>query len=283
MSVANDNILLKDMELSENNVNRRFRSLENLYGTRSVEKLFSAHVLVVGLGGVGSWVVEALVRSAIGYLTLVDLDNVNIGNTNRQIHAMDGQYGKSKTHALGERAKLINPNISVREIEDFVTEENVEELIFGNRTADSDCFVHYDAVIDAIDDTRAKSSLVAACVQHGQFILTVGGAGGRVDPTKIIYADLSEVKNDPLLAAVRSRLRRIYGFPKGIGNLKNKFFNVPVIYSDENIKLNCQSNDNLVSKSGLSCVGLGSSVCVTASMGFAAAACALNRILRDSE
>lgn len=262
------------------NVDRRFRSLANLYGESNTERLMSSHIVVIGLGGVGSWIVEALARSAVGHLTIVDLDNISISNTNRQIHALKGEYGKPKTQALSERIQLINPNIHVRMIEDFITEDNIEELIFCKKQEIIEPLVHYDMVIDAIDNARTKASLIASCLQNSQPILTIGGAGGKVDPTKIDYDDLSNVKNDPLLSAVRSRLRRIYDFPKGTVRKKDRYFNVLSVYSNEHssIRLHTPSLHQGKQKSGLNCMGLGSSICVTAAMGFSAAAYALNKI-----
>ena len=172
------------------NYERRFSGVRRLYGQQGFVKLQAAHVCVIGIGGVGSWAVEALSRSAVGHITLIDLDNIAESNVNRQLHAIDGAFGMAKVTAMAHRIKAINPACVVQEIEDFVTPENVAEMLSGD----------FDMVLDAIDDAKAKVAIAAYCKKNNISLVTVGGAGGRLDPTKIKQADLSQVVGDRLLA-----------------------------------------------------------------------------------
>ena len=173
---------------------RRFGGVSRLYGERGAARLKDAHVCVVGIGGVGSWAMEALARTGIGQLTAVDLDMVAESNTNRQIHALGDIYGKAKVDAMAERIHLINPHCAVTRIEDFVTPENVAEIL-GPR---------FDVVIDAIDQTRVKAAMIAHCHRQRTAIVVAGAAGGQTDPTQVRIADLSTTVQDPLLAKVRA-------------------------------------------------------------------------------
>ncbi len=252
---------------------RRFGGVARLYGTAALDAFERAHVAVIGIGGVGSWAAEALARSAIGRLTLIDLDNVGESNTNRQIHALDGNYGKPKVDAMAERIALIDPACDVKVIEDFVEPDNFAALLGGG----------FDYVIDAIDSVRTKTALIAWCVQQGQPLITVGGAGGQLDPTRIRIDDLALTIQDPLLSKVRAQLRKQHGFPRG----PKAKFKVSAVYSDEPLiypdavasDVEDEAGDVDVAASsqqsgpvGLNCAGFGSSVCVTASFGFAAVA-----------
>ena len=160
---------------------RRFGGIARLYGAAGLARFRQAHVCVVGVGGVGSWIVEALARSAIGKLTMIDLDNLAESNVNRQIHALTDTLGKAKVTALHERIRQINPTCEVTEVEDFLTPDNVAEMIGSDR---------FDYVIDAIDNVRAKVALIAYCREHKVPLLTSGGAGGQIDPTWIEIRDL---------------------------------------------------------------------------------------------
>ena len=253
---------------------RRFTGVRRLYGEPGLAKLKAAHVCVVGIGGVGSWAVEALARSAVGQITLIDLDNIAESNVNRQLHAVDGAFGKAKVSAMAERIHAINPNCQVHQIEDFVTPDNVAEMLTRN----------FDVVLDAIDDAKAKVAMVAHCKQHEIPLIITGGAGGRLDPTRIKQADLSQVSGDRLLAKVRNQLRRDYGFPKAPNNTKKSSpkFGITAVYSDEQVlKPNAgeASCDVINAIIGLNCAGYGSSVCVTAPFGMAAAGLVIQRIL----
>lgn len=248
---------------------RRFGGVARLYGAAGLTKLQNAHIVVVGIGGVGSWAAEALARHAVGKITLVDLDNIAESNFNRQLHAVDGNVGKAKVTAMRERILQINPACRVQEIEDFFTPENIAQYLNGA------C----DGVVDCIDQAEVKAALAQHCRIQAIPLVVAGGAGGRLDPTRIQVADLSQVKNDKLLAKVRTILRADYGFPKGDSNPKKTAkMGVTCIFSDEI----AQKPENVCETdaiSGLNCAGYGSSVCVTAPMGFAVVAQLLKQIL----
>lgn len=247
---------------------RRFSGIIRLYGNTAAQRLEAAHVCVVGIGGVGSWAVEALARSGIGKLTLIDLDMVAESNTNRQIHALSDQYGKAKVDVMSDRIANINPDCWVKGIEDFVTPENVRDLLSER----------YSVVVDAIDQTKAKAALIAFCHSAAIPIIVTGAAGGQIDPTQIKISDLSRTIQDPLLARVRSLLRREYGFPR---NTK-KQFGIRSVFSTEQLSYpaNIESCDATPIASGLNCAGFGSSICVTATFGMAAAGESIQQILR---
>ena len=254
----------------EADISRRFSGVRRLYGETGLAKLQAAHIVVVGIGGVGSWAAEALARNAVGTITLVDLDNIAESNVNRQIHALDGSFGKAKITAMHERILSINPSCIVREIEDFVAEENASKMLD----------FYFDVLVDCIDDAAAKAVMAAVCKAINSPIIMSGSAGGRLDPTRIKVADLSAVTNDKLLAKVRNTLRRDYGFPSASNTKKSAKFAVKCIYSDEPVtkpELACEADS--ASITGLNCAGYGSSVCVTAPMGFAAAQLAINLIV----
>lgn len=200
---------------------RRFGGIARLYGDSALAHFSQAHVCVVGVGGVGSWAIEALARTGIGRLTLIDLDNVAESNVNRQLHALTGDFGKAKVTALRERVAQINPGCQVFEIEDFVTEDNLPEY-FGKG---------FDFVIDAIDQVRVKAAMAAYFVERKQPFVLSGGAGGQKNPALIQTADLSRVTHDPLLANLRYTLRKRYGFSR---DTKAKM-RVPCVFSTENI------------------------------------------------
>lgn len=248
---------------------RRFGGVTRLYGTDGAERLRSANVCVVGIGGVGSWSVEALARTGVGQITVVDLDMVAESNTNRQIHALGDIYGKSKVDAISERILAINPDCKVSMVEDFVTPENVKSVLGQN----------YSVVIDAIDQVRAKAAMISFCRKIDIPVVVAGAAGGKIDPTRISAVDLSRTIQDPLLAKVRSILRREYGFPKD----SKKKFNVSAVFSTEPLRYpdNTATCDSEKASMGLNCAGFGSSVCVTAVFGMVAAAEAIKLIIRN--
>ena len=250
---------------------RRFGGVARLYGAAGLAQLQTYHIGVIGIGGVGSWAAEALARNAVGTITLVDLDNIAESNVNRQLHAVEGNFGKAKVTAMAERMRAINPTLNVIEIEDFVTPENLSQLLTAK----------FDGIIDCMDDAKAKMALAAFCKIQKIPLVMVGGAGGRLDPTRIQTADLAEVQHDKLLAKVRNGLRRDYGFTKGRDGVKQKQpkMHIPCVYSDEPMvkpETSCET-DNAIT--GLNCAGYGSSVCVTAPYGFAAVALLLRTLL----
>ena len=245
---------------------RRFGGVARLYSPSGAEALRQAHACIVGIGGVGSWAAEALARTGIGQITLIDLDMVAESNTNRQIHALGDIYGKAQVDAMAERIRAINPECRVTCIEDFVTPENTATVL------DND----FSVVIDAIDQVRAKVAMIAFCKRRKLPIIVAGAAGGQIDPTQIRVADLSQTIQDPLLAKVRSSLRRDHGFPRD----GKKKFGISAVYSTEALRYPttgaaCEADRG---PAGLNCAGFGSSVCVTSVFGMAAAAQAINLI-----
>lgn len=248
---------------------RRFGGVTRLYGIDGAERLRKANVCIVGIGGVGSWSAEALARTGIGRMTVVDLDMVAESNTNRQIHALGDVYGKAKVDAIAERIRAINPDCEVSCIEDFVTPENVGAILDHN----------YSLIIDAIDQVRAKTAMIALCRRIKTPIVVAGAAGGQIDPTQVCVSDLSKTVQDPLLAKVRALLRREYGFPRDA----KKKFNVSAVFSTEPLRYpeTGAACDIPPSPSGLNCAGFGSSVCVTSVFGMVAAAQAIRLIIRQ--
>jgi tRNA threonylcarbamoyladenosine dehydratase len=197
---------------------RRFGGVGRLYGKDALKRLLAAHVCVVGLGGVGSWGAEALARSGIGELTLLDLDDVCISNVNRQLHALDGCLGKPKVQVMAERIRAINPECVVHTCQYFFLKSNADEILK----------TRFGAVLDAIDSPSLKGLLIASCHRLGIPIVTTGGAGGRRDPTAIEVTDLAFTSHDRLLHQVRRQLRQDHGFPRG-----DKPFGVECVLSRE--------------------------------------------------
>ncbi len=251
---------------------RRFGGIARLYGAAALARFREAHVCVIGVGGVGSWAVEALARSAIGRLTLIDLDNVAESNVNRQLHALTDTLGQAKVSALAQRIAQINPFCRVTEVEDFITPDNIDTMIGAQR---------FDYIIDAIDDVRAKTALIAYCRAQGLRLITIGGAGGQTDPTQIEIRDLCRTEQEPLLAKVRKRLRNEHGFPRGT---KNKF-GIDAVFSTEPIRMpdtagSCELDE--ASVTGLNCAGFGSAMTVTASFGLVAVSQVLKRLASEA-
>ncbi len=242
----------------------RFNGISSLYSPHRLNALKNSHVLIIGLGGVGSWAVEALGRSGVGELTLVDLDDICVTNTNRQIHAHEGNYGRLKVDALTNRLKSINPDIKVNSIQSYYSKKNSSEILEA---------VKYDFVIDAIDSVNEKCELINACYKLKLPLVICGGAGGKSDPTKIKIADLSKTKNDLLLRHVRKKLKREYKFPLGWTRAK-----VKAIYSEELAIANTVCSTETSVK--LDCEGsLGSITHMTGTYGFYAAYVAITDIL----
>ena len=186
---------------------RRFASVARVYGEAGCQRLWQSHVVVVGIGGVGSWAAEALARSGVGCLTLIDLDHVAESNINRQVHALTSTLGAAKVEVIAQRIRDISPDVSVHPVDEFIEPGQEAQLI----PADA------DLVIDAIDAVAAKASLIAWCVANGKPVIACGAAGGRTDPLQLRVEDLSRTTGDALLSAVRARLRRHHGFPRGDG------------------------------------------------------------------
>lgn len=253
---------------------RRFGGLRRLYGSAAFERFQQAHVCVVGIGGVGAWTAEALARSAVGRLTLIDPDHLAESNVNRQVHALTHELGKSKIQAMTERIRAINPLCRVTGVEEFLEAGNVAALLAE----------HFDYVVDAIDSARAKTALIAHCRRHRVRLVCVGAAGGQSDPGQVQIADLARTTEDPLLAKVRASLRREHGFPRDPA----KKFGVDCVYSTEPLTYPraeggaCYERPEDAHLHGLNCAGFGSSVCVTATFGLHAAAQVLNRLAKQA-
>ncbi len=250
---------------------RRFGGIARLYGDDGLARLARASVCVVGVGGVGSWAVEALARSGVGGITLIDLDHVAESNINRQLHALDDTLGRAKVQVLAERIGAINPACRVEAVEEFVETDNLERLLGADH--------HY--VIDCIDAWRTKAALIAHCRRRRIHLVTVGAAGGQVDPLRVRMADLSRTLHDPLLAKTRKALRREYGFSR---NPKRRF-EVPAVYSMEQSRFPapdggvCRERRGRVLQ-GLNCVGYGAVMTVTATFGLVAVSHVLERLTR---
>jgi tRNA threonylcarbamoyladenosine dehydratase len=244
----------------------RFGGVGRLVGRHGLACLAASHVAVIGLGGVGSWTVEGLARSGIGGLTLIDLDDVCITNVNRQLPALDGQIGRPKAVALAERVRLIHAACRVTPTMEFFTRATVDSLLAGP----------FDYVVDAIDQVPAKALLIASCRDRGWPVLTVGGAGGRTDPTQVRTGDLGEASADALLRLVRKTLRREHGFTPG-AQRGRMHFGVRCVWSEERQRFpwsdgTCATTPEPGAKLRLDCAsGFGTAVFVTGAFGLAAA------------
>jgi tRNA A37 threonylcarbamoyladenosine dehydratase len=241
----------------------RFGGLGRLFGRAALDNLSRAHVAIVGIGGVGSWAAEGVARSGVGSITLIDLDDVCVTNVNRQLPALDGQIGRPKVTVVGERILLINPECRVTSVSEFFTQASAERLLAPA----------FDCVIDAIDGMTNKALLIDACVKRGIPCVTVGGAGGKLDPTRIRVADLGESNGDDLLRMVRRKLRRDCGWSKGEGQL----YGVRCVYSPEHpvypwANGTCSTEPEPGTSLKLDCEsGFGTAVFVTGAFGLAAA------------
>lgn len=262
------------MDLDQENIDfeRRFGGIARLYGARALERFRGAHVCVIGVGGVGSWVVEALARSAIGELTLIDLDNVAESNINRQIQALTSTVGMAKIDALAQRISEINPACKVHLVEDFVAPGNLDAMIGSGK---------FDYVVDAIDSVKAKTALIAFCKARSMPLVVVGSAGGKMDPTQIQVRDLSRTEQEPMLKKVRKQLRTEHGFPRGSKNN----FHIDAVFSMEPLKFpageeeSCSlDGDERNGVTGLNCAGFGSAMVVTATFGMVVASHVLGKL-----
>ncbi len=250
----------------------RFEGIQKLYRAEGLARLARAHVLVVGLGGVGSWVVEALARSGIGALTLVDGDDVCVTNMNRQLHAVEGSIGRPKAEVMAERVRAIHPVCRVTTRQEF----------FIRQQADDFFPEPYDFVVDAVDGVTAKATLIGHAHQRGIPVVTCGAAGGKVDPSLVRVADLTEVHHDRLLMFTRKLLRKHHGFAP----LGRKPCGVPAVFSPEAIRTGdvCPEPTGEADVFGsvsarLACDGrLGATTFVTGVFGFLAAACVVNTL-----
>ena len=252
----------------------RFGGIERLYGRGSLERLAGCRVAVIGIGGVGSWLVEALARSGIGHLSLFDADDTCVSNSNRQLPALEGNFGLNKAELMKARCLAINPDMQVEAVASFITPANMAEWLESG----------FDLVVDACDSFRVKVELIAWCRRRKQKIIVVGAAGGRTDPTQIRIRDLARTEQDALLALIRRKLRTEFNFPKN----KDRYFSVPAVYSLENVQYPqadgsvCGIRPETDKEGGLKLDcgdGLGAATHVTGAFAFAAAAKAMEILL----
>lgn len=248
------------------NYEQRFGGIGRLYTPEGLAKLRQSHVCVIGIGGVGSWAVEALARTGIGKITMIDMDDICVTNINRQIHAMTGTVAQLKTEAMKERVERINPECVVEIIDDFISPENIPEYL--NRG--------YDYVLDAIDSVRTKAALIAYCKRNKIKLITTGGAGGQTDPSQIQIADLSKTIQDPLASRVRSLLRKEYNFSQ---NPKRKF-GIDCVFSTQPLIFPKMGEGCEVSATMNCANGFGAVTMVTAIFGFFAVSRLVDKLLK---
>lgn len=245
--------------LQDDEYDRRFAGVAKIYGDDSFHHYENSHVMVIGIGGVGSWAVEALARTGIGEVTIVDIDVVAASNINRQLPAMTTTLGREKIEIMAERCRAINPRIKVNLIDDYLTPENVKEILAGNP----------DIILDCIDDVKAKFALMLHCRFNKIPLIVSGGAGGKLDPLKIRVADLSKTEQDPMLAKLRAQLRA-----KGICKKPKEKFGITCVYSIDNPF----SSADVCPSAGLRCGGYGSAVVVTSSFAMVAVSEVLKKL-----
>lgn len=253
-------------------VDPRFAGIARLYGVDALARLQRAHVLVIGVGGVGSWAAEALARSGFGRMTLIDGDDVCVSNTNRQMHALQGNYGKLKVEVLAERLRAINPDLQIDARAHFLTPSNLDLIGDGG----------FDAVFDACDAFRVKVETIVYCRRRKIPIIVSGSAGGRVDPTQIRVRDLSRTEHDALLSLIRKKLREEFKYPRG----PKRYFGVPAVYSLENVRYPsadggiCSAKPETLEEGRLDCGGgLGAATHVTGAFAFVAVGELIRRLL----
>ncbi|MBL0041695.1 MAG: tRNA threonylcarbamoyladenosine dehydratase [Xanthomonadales bacterium] len=252
----------------------RFAGIDRLYGRGAVARLQNQHVAVIGVGGVGSWVAEALARSGVGRLTLFDADEICVSNTNRQLHALEGEFGKLKVESLRDRLQKISPQLKIQAEAAFVTPSTLAEQLGRG----------YDLVLDCCDAFRVKVEMIAFCRRRKIPMIVSGSAGGRIDSTKIIVRDLSKTEHDAMLALISKKLRDEFNFPRG----PKRYFGVQAVYSLENVRYPqadgtvCGLRPEVGDAGKLDCGGgLGAAMHVTAGFAMAMVGRALDRLLAE--
>jgi tRNA A37 threonylcarbamoyladenosine dehydratase len=246
-------------------MNRAFEGIESLYSTAGFKKISECHFLVVGIGGIGSWICESLTRSGVLKITIVDMDEICVSNINRQVHSLSTTIGQTKTNAMAQRLKLINPDLEVNEIFDFFTISTASEIL--NK--------RYDYVFDAIDSLQSKCILVSECKKRDQPVITLGAAGGKKDASLVAVKDLNRTVNDRLLSCMRKELKRNFEFWK----YHDHPYKIAAVFSPELAKFNeteeCTVSDEVVRN----CQNAyGSASFVTGSFAFVAVSYVLNEI-----
>lgn len=280
--------MTSDVEVIPADLDRRFGGLARLYGAAGARRIRAAHIVVVGLGGVGSWAAEAAARSGVARLTLVDLDHIAESNINRQVHALDNTLGQAKVQAMRERIAHINPECRVDCIEEFVDAANWPEVLALDPEFDHTQF----SVIDACDQVRAKTVMAAWAITNKATLISVGAAGGKQFAHRVDIEDISLVTHDPLLAQMRYRLRKEHGAArKGKIGVACVFSREPVLQpaaanvldqqeknTQEVMEIQCDATAQ--SDGSLNCHGYGSVVSVTSTFGLCAAGWVLSEIAR---
>lgn len=251
---------------------QRFAGIGRLYGQQALSLFARSHICVIGIGGVGVWAAEALARTGIGSITLIDMDDICITNTNRQLHALKTTVGQPKVDVMKARILEINPECTVNVVDDFITADNVAELLS----------IGFDYVIDAIDSVRPKAALLAYCRRYKIPIVTTGGAGGQIDPTQIQVVDLAKTVQDPLAAKLRERLKSDFNVVK---NSKGKL-GIDCVFSTEQLVYPqsdgsvCAAKSTADGSKRMDCAsGFGAATMVTASFGFIAVSHALKKMV----
>lgn len=221
MQSQTQNPNLENFKIAEDNytLHRRFDRMGRLVGDEMMKKLFNSHVMLIGLGGVGSWAAEAIARSGVGRITVIDFDEICITNANRQLHALQGLVGHKKSQVIAERLRKINPQAQVESLPLFYNKDTAEQILA----------LKPDYILDAIDNLTAKTHLLNECRKQNIKVITSGGASGKMDPTRVRIIDLADTIIDPLSHSVRKILRQEYGFPNG----RNQKFGIPCAFSDE--------------------------------------------------
>jgi tRNA A37 threonylcarbamoyladenosine dehydratase len=254
----------------------RFGGVDRLYGRGALARFRAARIAVVGLGGVGSWAAEALARTGVGHLTLIDADDLCVSNTNRQLPAIEGHYGRGKAEAMAERCRAINPAIDAEPVASFLTPSNLSQLLERE----------FDVVLDACDSFRTKVEAIAWCRRRKQPIVTIGSAGGRTDPTQVRVRDLSRTEHDAMLSLIRKKLRAEFNFPRNA----DRYFGVPAVYSLENVRYPqadgsvCGLRPKVAGDAALKLdcgAGLGAATHVTGAFAFAAVGRMLELLLKS--
>ncbi|MCL1092176.1 tRNA cyclic N6-threonylcarbamoyladenosine(37) synthase TcdA [Shewanella kaireitica] len=259
----------------------RFAGIGRLYGQQALHCFAQSHVVVVGIGGVGTWVAESLARSGVGQITLIDLDDICVTNTNRQAHTLKETIGESKVEVMAQRLKQINPECVVNEVEDFITVDNLAEYFLGKKAGGD-----LDYVVDCIDAVKPKTALIAWCKRQKLPIITVGGAGGQSDPTQVQVTDLAKTYQDPLLAKVRNLLRREYNFSKNVA----RRFGIEAVFSTEQLVYPqtdgsvCNTKATADGNMRMDCAsGFGAVTVVTGTFGFVAVSRVLSKLAAKAQ